>query len=248
MKKYLIAILLGTLGVMSFATPVFAVTRVSFIPVRANVRQGQIFTLTIRVNPQEVKNYTAKTELRYPADLLEVRSFTFSNGWMPITQSGYDLTDNTNGVLIKTAGYPGGVSSTRTFGTVSFFAKKNGNGTIVLNNGNSLALDANNQNNIDSGMIQPEVVITVLPATETNPTTPTVAAEEPAETGSVLGEQTQTADGLTTVASQSLLASAGNALALDTNIDVYWPTILAILVFVGYIIYSIIQRRRSKNL
>ena len=181
MKKYLITILLGMLGTMIIATPVFAITRVLFIPVRVNVRQGQIFTLTIRVNPQGVKNYTTKTELHYPVDLLEVRSFTFANGWMPITQIGYDLTDNINGVLIKTAGYSGGVSLTGTFGTVSFFAKKDGNGTITLNNGNSLVLDANNQNIIDSANVQSDVVIVVPPPIETvlqNTTTPTVTVKE----------------------------------------------------------------------
>jgi hypothetical protein len=254
MKKYLFTILLGMLGAMIIATPVFATTMVSFIPARVNVRQGQIFTLTIRINPQGVKNYTAKTELHYPADLLTVESFTFANGWMPITQPGYDLTDNTNGVLIKTAGYPGGVSSTGIFGTVSFLAKKSGNGTITLNNESSLILDVNNQNIINNAIVQSDVVIAVLPQTQTvlqNPTTPIVPVEGLTEEGSVLGEQTQTVEGITAVsqlAPESLSASISNALPLDTNVNVYLPITLAILVFIGYIIYSIIQRKRSNNL
>src|SRR3989344_5755358 len=127
-KKYLLTILLGAFGTMAIAAPALAATSVSFAPVNVSVRQGQTFTLTIGVNPQGVKNYTAKTELRYPADLLEVKSFTLADGWILFSKPGYDLTDNTNGVLIKTAGYPNGVSSSTTFGKVSFLAKKSGSG------------------------------------------------------------------------------------------------------------------------
>ena len=91
MKKYLFTILLGAFGTMVIAAPAFAATSVSFAPVNVSVRQGQIFTLTIGVNPQGVKNYTVKTELHYPADLLEVKSFTFAPSWMPLAQPGYDL-------------------------------------------------------------------------------------------------------------------------------------------------------------
>src|SRR3989338_1634672 len=104
MKKYLLTILLGAFGAMAIAAPALAATSVSFTPVNVSVRKGQTFTLTIGVNPQGAKNYTAKTEFHYPADLLEVKSFTFAPSWMPLAQSGYDLNDNTNGVFIKTAG------------------------------------------------------------------------------------------------------------------------------------------------
>ena len=124
MKKTLITILLGAFGAMAIAAPALAATSVSFTPVNVSVRQGQTFTLTIGVNPQGVKNYTAKTELHYPADLLEVKSFTFAPSWMPLAQSGYDLTDNTNGVFIKTAGYPGGISSAATSERCRFSQKR----------------------------------------------------------------------------------------------------------------------------
>src|SRR3989338_8164214 len=197
MKKYLFTILLGAFGTMAMAAPALAATSVSFAPVNVSVRQGQPFNLTIWVNPQGVKNYTAKTELRYPADLLEVKSFTFAPSWMPVIQSGYDLTDNTNGVLIKTAGYPGGISSAVTFGTVSFLAKKNGNGTITLNSGNSLALDANSQNVIADASVQTAVAIsaaipiqitTLKPTQQIQSQTPVIYEEEPVEEEIVLEE------------------------------------------------------------
>ena len=172
MKKTLLTILLGTFGIMALAAPALADTSVSFTPVNVSVHQGQTFTITIGADPQGTKNYTVKTELRYPADLLEVKLFTFTNSWMPIAQPGYDLIDNTNGTLIKTAGYPGGVSSTVTFGTVSFLAKKSGNGTITLNK-NSFALDANNQH-VLSGTPAVSFNITATASVPTQQSTPTV--------------------------------------------------------------------------
>ena len=256
MKKYLLTILLGAFGTMAIAAPALAATSVSFTPVNVSVRQGQTFTLTIGVNPQGVKNYTAKTELHYPADLLEVKSFTFAPSWMPLAQTGYDLTDNTNGVLIKTAGYPGGLSSTATFGTVSFLAKKSGNGTITLNSANSLALDANNQNVIAGVAVQTVVAIsapTPTPTTPQTPTTPTTPAEEPIEEGAVLGEETPVAQEPTTapqpIAAQSMLAAVGSIVTLGTDsVIVGLLVTLIILAFAGYVIYSLIQRARRKNL
>lgn len=249
MKKYLLTILLGAFGAMAIAAPALAATSVSFTPVSVSVRQGQTFTLTIGVNPQGVKNYTAKTELHYPADLLEVKSFTFAPSWMPLAQPGYDLTDNTNGVFIKTAGYPGGVSSAVTFGTVSFLAKKSGNGTIALNS-NSFALDANNQNVIGSATVQSAVAITA-PA-PTAPTTPTAPAEEPTEEGAVLGEEapvTQEPTAASQPISRSLLAAIGSVVSLGTNsVAVGLLVAVIVLALAGYAIYAVIQRARRKNL
>ncbi len=238
---------------VAIAAPAFAATNVSFAPVNVSVRQGQTFTLTVGVNPQGAKNYTAKTELRYPADLLEVKSFTFAPSWMPLSQSGYDLTDNTNGVLIKTAGYPGGISAPITFGTVSFLAKKSGNGTIALNS-NSFALDANNQNVLASASVQTAVVISApTPTTPKTPTTPTAPVVEPTENGAVLGEKTPVVPEQTTalqpIASQSMLAAVGSAVTLGTdNFIVGLLVAVVILALAGYTIYTIAQRVRRKNL
>jgi len=242
---------------MAIAAPALAATSVSFTPVNVSVRQGQTFTLTIGVNPQGVKNYTAKTELHYPADLLEVKSFTFAPSWMPLAQTGYDLTDNTNGVLIKTAGYPGGLSSTATFGTVSFLAKKSGSGTITLNSGNSLALDANNQNVIAGASVQTAVAIlapTPTPTpTPTTPTIPTTPAEEPTEEEIVSEEEEPVVQEPTTApqlaVQQSLLAAIGSFVTFGTDsVIVGLLVVVAILALVGYVIYAVIRRARRKNL
>jgi len=255
MKKTLLTILLGAFGTMAIVAPALAVTSVSFTPVNVSVRQGQTFTLTIGVNPQGVKNYTTKTELRYPADLLEVKSFTFASGWTPLAQTGYDLTDNTSGVLIKTAGYPGGLSSATTFGTVSFLAKKSGNGTIALNS-NSLALDANNENVIGSATVQTAVTISApapTPTTPKTPTTQTTPASEPTEEGSVTGKEAPDGQESTTapqpIAQQSLLTVVGSIVTLGTDSFIVGLLVtVVILALIGYAIYAVIQRTRRKNL
>ena len=180
---------------------------------------------------------------------------------MPLAQTGYDLTDNANGVLIKTAGYQGGVSSAITFGTVSFLAKKSGNGTITLNSGNSLALDANNQNVIAGASVQTAVVISApasTPTTPKTPTTPTTPAEEPIEEGAVLGEEAPVAPTPQPTTEQpvareaatqtSFLAAVGSVLTLGT--DSVWVGILIGIIILAIVIYAIylLTQRKRKNL
>jgi len=206
MKKIIFASLLGLIFLAGTA---LAATSFSFSSTALNVAQGQSFVLRTAVNPQGTANYTVKLELQYPADLLEVRLFTLGNSWMPVSQPGYDLIDNTNGVLIKSAGYPGGLSSSATFGTVSFYAKKSGNGTIQATN-NSFALDANSQNAL-SGTAQASVAITKasvapIPSEET-PITPEATTEE-----EVQPTTTAVAKQLPTIKETTLLAAMADLL------------------------------------
>ena len=248
MKKNILTITLAVLGAMFLATPALAVTNVSLSPVNISISQGKTFNVAVVINPQGVNNYTAKIQLNYPANLLEVKSFSFGNSWMPLTQSGYDLIDNTNGVLIKTGGYPGGLSSSATFGTVSFYAKKAGSGTIKLGNG-ALALDANSQN-VLSGM--PEVAFTVTapaPVAPKQPVVPTPAVTPVAPVAPVApAPQPTTEQPVAPVeaAQTSLVAAVGNILTLGTG-SVWVGTLvtIVILAIVVYVIYALIQRKRK---
>ncbi len=205
-----------------------AATTVSLSPANVSVTSGKTFNVTISVNPQGIANYTEKIELNYPADVLEVRSFNFGGSWMPLAQSGYDLIDNANGVLIKTAGYPGGLSSTATFGTVSFYAKKAGSGTIKLGNG-SLALDANNQN-VLSGT--PEVSVVVLAPAIVPVESP---AEQPVDEQPIVEEPiAQQPAGTQQI---SLIAALGVILTLGTGN--LWLGIIVGLAILAGLIYAI---------
>jgi len=151
-KKSILQIILF-LAVFLIPSAVLAAAGFSLAPQSANYTAGQLFQVTISVNPQGDAIYTAKAELTYPADLIEIRSFTFTNGWMGLAQPGYDLTDNKNGVLIKTGGWPGGFSSAKNLGTVLFYVKKTGSAIIKISD-NSLALNAENKNVFDGKLSQ----------------------------------------------------------------------------------------------
>jgi len=139
-------IIITTMLLLAFiAMPALSATDLLFSTLSVKTDEGKSFNVAICIDPKGVKNYTAKVELKYPVDLIEITGFSFSSGWMQVAQPGYDLIDNAGGVMIKTAGYPGGVSDKKTFGNISFKAKKAGYGTISVS-GNSLSLDANNQN------------------------------------------------------------------------------------------------------
>lgn len=164
MKK-IFTITLAVLGIMVLAMPVLAATTFLLTPASIDVAEKENFTLIVSINPKGIKNYTAKVELEYPADLLEVKSFTFAGDWMQLNQPAYDLIDNTNGLLIKTAGYPGGVSELIIFGTVLFSAKKTGEGIIKIGEG-SLVLDVENQDVLIGPLAQIPVTIAAPPPPE----------------------------------------------------------------------------------
>jgi len=247
MKKILLTISLTVVGAMVLAAPALAATTFSFSPASINVVSGKSFNVAIVVNPQGVNNYTEKIELNYPADILEVKSFSFGSNWMALSQTGYDLIDNTNGTLIKTAGYPAGLSSSATFGTVSFYAKKAGSGTIKVGSG-ALALDANNQN-VLSGT--PEVAFTVAPApvVPKQPVVPTPGVTPAAPVAPVASTSQPTVEQPVAEAAQaqtSLLAAIGGILTLGTGS--LWIGILVgiiILAIIVYVIYALIQRKRK---
>jgi hypothetical protein len=149
--KKIAVLILGLL----LSTPLFVFASVGFSlkPATGNYKIGDVFSVALFVNPQSNKIYTAKVELLYPANLLSVESFNFDDAWLPLKQPGYDLVDNTNGILIKTAGYPGGLSSDTRLGTVIFRVKSSGSATLNIGS-NSIALDSNNANLFDNMPIQ----------------------------------------------------------------------------------------------
>ena len=240
MRKLLFTISLAALGVIVLAMPALAATTVSLSPVNISVTSGKNFNVVIAVNPQGASNYTERIELDYPADLLQVKSFSLGSNWMALSQTGYDLVDNANGTLIKTAGYPGGLSSSATFGTISFYAKKAGSGVIKLGTG-SLALDANNQN-VLSGTPSVSVAITApvsVPAEKP-------AAETPAETEQPAEQPIE--QPVAQAPQPSLLAAIGGILTLGTNsVWVGFLVGLIILAIIVYVIYLLRKRKNSGN-
>ena len=152
-----VKIILTTSIFFLLADSALALTEISLNPSNLNIKPAQSFSLNILVSPQNLKNYTVKAELKYPAQLMEVIEFKLADKWVGLNQPGYNLIDNANGVLIKTAGYPKGFNTNLIFGTVTFKARKTGAGIVSIGNG-SLALDINSKN-INSGSLASASVI-----------------------------------------------------------------------------------------
>lgn len=127
------------------------VTFASSISLRSSsktVEPNKTFNVSVYVNPSSVASYTAQANLKFPADLVSVQSFTYASSWFPINQSGYDVVDNTSGKIIKTAGYPSGFTTEILLGTIVFKVKKAGNITISTNN-ESYILDIDSKNTLN---------------------------------------------------------------------------------------------------
>ncbi len=126
-------------------------------PTDISVEKGEIFVLEIKVNPKNTNFYTTKIEIKYPAEMLEVKSFDYYDKWISLEEPGYDLVDNDKGYLIKTAGYPGGVSETTSFGKIFFKMKKEGASFIKVGS-NTFVLNKEGENIFDSKSLKTLVI------------------------------------------------------------------------------------------
>jgi len=260
MNKKIITIIFA-IGLLFGAMPAMAATSFSFSPTTVNVVEGKTFTVSVAANPYGVANYTTKLALSFPADLLEVRSFTMGENWMPLIQPGYNLIDNVNGSLIKTGGYPNpGYSSIVNFGTITFYAKKAGTGTVRVGTG-SVSYDATNKNVIGTSPSMVSLVISAVPTVKTPVTTPTKPTtvtptkpvvkepviEEPVIEQPVVETPAQVVPAKEPVSAQaSFLAALGNLLNLRFCMVGAFLILLLIIAFVlGYLTRWLIERRNK---
>lgn len=243
MKKHLATGTLLAALALSVALPVSAATIQMQAPM-GQVRAGQDFSVVVRIDPQGKPNYTAKVELQYPADTLEVKSFTNASGWMALVQPGYDSIDNSSGMLIKSAGYPGGFSAAQNFGTVVFTAKKTGSVSIGVG-ANSLVLDENSSNTLVASAPL-SVTVAGAPASAARPAPAPVAkssAAAPAPAASAPASEVAPApEQSAPPASQSNAASVGAIDGANVALNIA-IAVLILLVVLGYLYY----RYRTKN-
>jgi len=127
----------------SDATKLTAVsdTYFSVSPSLIQVSEGQVVSVKVRVRPISNTVYTARLALNYPTELLDFESAILGSNWLPLAMGGNTYEDEANGLVVRTAGYPGGTSNEVDFVTVFFTAKKSGSGFISTNSG-SVAMDS----------------------------------------------------------------------------------------------------------
>ncbi len=214
--------------------PVVSKAATVSVSTSGNYVVGHTYSINVLVDPQQSTVYSAKVVVNFPADILRVRGFSFESGWMPLSQTGYDSIDNTNGILIKTGGLPAGLSSSKVLGTITFYAVKSGTGNISVGSESQL-LDANNLNNFTAS--------TNIPVNVKNAAV-VVAKKTVAVTQAVLANSTTVATSSTisttsavetpTINSIQNTAAAGNAGSNYT-----WPIVIGViivLIIIGFFV------------
>lgn len=230
MKNYIITAIAALFGIVIFATPAFAATTASFAPASIQIVSGQQFVVIVSIDTNGTANYVDKIEINYPSTVLEMKSFTFANGWMPITQSGYDSVNTSDGVIVKTAGYPGGVTGKVVFGTAVFVAKKAGTGSIRIGN-NSTAFESNTQKVITGPTAPVNVVAAFVAATPLVERTNSVLVEEKRATSSEVAPVETTVQPTSTIGT-SQTAAVSNIID-PSNALLSGLLIVALLVILG---------------
>ena len=236
MKKITLTSIAGVaIGTMLFAFTALAATTASITPTSVKVVAGQQFNVVVAVNPNGTSNYAEQLQIDYPASLLQVTAFNIGSSWMSLSQPGYDSIDNTNGVMIKTAGYTGGITSLTPFGTITFTAEKSGSGTITIGSG-SQAFEKSSQTAI-SGTGATFVVTAATIAPAVTPKTPATNDLTPVTTinGEVVATTTAQAASAAVAASQvAAVAGAGS-----TSYTWLWIVlIIVVLALIGWWMYS----------
>ena len=237
-NKIILTSLTVILGFVMNVTNTFAATTASITPSTVSVANGQSFNVVVSVNPSGTKNYAEKLEVNYPADLLQVSAFNLGSNWIPLTQTGYDSIDNTNGILIKTGGYTSGITTLTPFGTITFVAKKSGTGTITIGN-NSQAFEVSSQTPITgSGSKFTISTAKVIQKVNNSPSTSTTIDLTPVTTinGQVVPTTTSQA------AAAAVAVSGVTQTVTQSNNTWIWILVVVVLIIV---IFLLIRRKKK---
>lgn len=95
-----------------------------------SISVGESTTVTMSVSSDAASVYTAQAILSFDENVLEIENIVFSKGWIPLSQPGHN--EEIVGRIIKTAGFPGGVTSKTAFLTFSVRKVSSGVGVISV--------------------------------------------------------------------------------------------------------------------
>jgi hypothetical protein len=219
MKKYLlsIAVVLAVLGIGVAHAAALKDATVSILPSTQTVSVGKDFAIAVSINPGTDRVYSSTIEIRYPTDLLELKSFAYNRDAIPLTQSGYDVENKVDGVIIKTAGFSGGATSPVLIGTASFSPKKVGVANIAIGGG-SMILNGNNENVYNGSGIEGVIAIVPVPATASRTSSATVVRRpSPTVARSATVALPNSGSAVTATTSTTTLGTGGAEDIFDTN-------------------------------
>ena len=194
-------------------------------------------TATVYVVPQQNETvYTAKAVIAFDETALTVQNITFTPKWMPLSQEGYDSF--VNGQIIKTAGYPKGITQKTALLTFSVTKKTSGLGVIAIE-GTSALYDANGANIATSfgGATLGSVVerTAVLP--------PSFAISETASVEEAVEDEAVAAP-IEEVTEQETLPAA--VITIDGALPVVPLVVVLVIVLIGFAIYFMIRKARRQ--
>jgi hypothetical protein len=168
-----------TLSILYFLCTSFLVcTIVDAAPVVASISGTQtahvgervIITISYTANSSSPV-FTASGDVKYDTTALDETGVSFGSSWLPVGKPPYEVTEP--GHILRTAGYPAGLSSTDRFITISFTAKKPGVTNINLTGGMALG-----QEDSDYGVSPRSFSINVIGDDPVKPKTKEVTPEE----------------------------------------------------------------------
>lgn len=211
-------------------------------PANVAPKVGQTFSVNITADPSGAKTYTTRANISFDQASVEFVSFSFAPKWIALSQAGYDKEDNAGGVLIKTAGYPGGVTSATVFGTATFRAKSAGASTISVTN-SSLALDAGGKNLISGTQGSTKVTVATPPVQK--PAVQTTPVPTQQKTVTEMPASTTTAATTTAEATSTTTSTVGGVAAVGaTGLSFKNPVAVLIGILLLAIIGGLIWRYR----
>jgi len=130
MNKQIIALLLGVILFSPLTALGAGTASVNFSPQIGNYNVGKTFQVNVNIDPKGQALDTARIEIKYPSDLLEIKSFDFGPSFT--IPSGENAFDNSTGIFTYGAGIPEGTNQPALFGTITFSAKSAGSAAISL--------------------------------------------------------------------------------------------------------------------
>ena len=177
----------GAMLIALALAPLAHASTISYAPAAISVTEGQVFSVSVSVDPGAEKAYGVQLEAIFPADLVEATGMTLESGWISPASPSIAA-----GKLTQMAGIGGGFAAKKILGTIVFRAKKSGTATIAVA-GSSIVSNAQGANTLVGLQGASVVTITAAPALEPAPA-PKPAPQAPAQTtGNTVVEPAETA-------------------------------------------------------
>ncbi len=243
----------------------------TFLPALGSYNTGETFTTSVFVTPAAGESISAtKISLTFPADKLEIVSYTPVNGGNILAHIGIK-TDNAAGTIVDNVAFNPAITASTKVATIIFKAKAEGNAQLAVSPDSKLLDTANTDKKTTSAMatytvsvpapapvttpapVVPETTVdTVVTPTSTPESTPQASSGQDAEGGAEsdeVVEDAETGDEVVVDApaddttGQVAAAAAGTG-ALGTIKSNWYYILLLLLPFFGWLIW----KRRKKDI